>query len=101
SDAAAKGAAKKAKASNGAATKRRDDKAAEKAVRKAARLEQRIEKAEGDLKAVEEELADPAAWSSPGRTERATTKHEAAKAALEELLAQWESAQGAAETAAT
>jgi ATP-binding cassette, subfamily F, member 3 len=101
SDAAAKGAAKKAKAANGngAQAKRREDKAAEKAVRKAARLEQRIEKAEAELKAVEEELADPAAWSSPSRTERATAKHEAAKAALEELLAQWETAQGAAETA--
>ncbi|HEX3736690.1 MAG TPA: ATP-binding cassette domain-containing protein, partial [Solirubrobacterales bacterium] len=102
-DAAAKGAAKKEKAanSNGAATKRRDDKAAEKAVRKAARLEQRIERAEADLKAVEEELADPAAWANPSRTDAATAKHEAAKASLEELVAQWESAQGAAETAAT
>jgi ATP-binding cassette subfamily F protein 3 len=100
-DAAAKGAAKKEKSSNGVATKRRDDKAAEKAVRKAARLEQRIERAEADLKAVEEELADPAAWANPSRTEQATEKHEAAKASLEELVAQWESAQGAAETAAT
>ena len=102
-DAAAKGAAKKAKAANGngAASKRRDDKAAEKAVRKAARLEDRIAKAEADLKAVEEELADPAAWSNPTRTERATAKHEAAKAAVEELLAEWETAQGAAEAAAT
>jgi ATP-binding cassette subfamily F protein 3 len=100
-DAAAKGAAKKAKASNGAATKRRDDKAAEKAVRKAARLEQRIEKAEADLKAVEVELADPAAWANPSRTEQATAKHEAAKTAVEQLVAQWETAQGAAETAVT
>jgi ATP-binding cassette subfamily F protein 3 len=99
-DAAAKGVAKKEKASNGAATKRRDDKAAEKAVRKAARLEQRIEKAEADLKAVEEELADPAAWANPSRTDQATAKHEAAKAAVEELLAQWESAQGTAEATA-
>jgi ATP-binding cassette subfamily F protein 3 len=100
-DAAANKAAKKAKGSNGAAAKRRDDKAAEKAVRKAARLEQRIEKAEADLKAVEEELADPAAWANPARTEQATAKHEAAKSAVEDLVAQWEAAQGAAETAAT
>ena len=93
-NAAAKGAAKKEKAANGngAAAKRRDDKAAEKAVRKAARLEQRIERAEADLKAVEEELADPAAWANPTRTEQATAKHEAAKAAVEELLAKWETA---------
>jgi ATP-binding cassette, subfamily F, member 3 len=96
-EAAAKGVAKKEKASNGVAAKRRDDKAAEKAVRKAARLEQRIEKAEADLRSVEEELADPAAWANPSRTEQATARHEAAKAAVEELLAQWESAQGAAE----
>jgi ATP-binding cassette, subfamily F, member 3 len=102
-EAAAKGAAKKEKAANGngAAGKRRDGKAAERATRKAARLEERIAKAEADLQAVEEELADPAAWSSPTRTERATAKHEAAKAAVEELLAEWETAQGAAEAAAT
>jgi len=100
-DAAAKGAAKKEKAGSPAATKRRDDKAAEKAVRKAARLEERIAKAEAQLKTVEEELADPAAWANPSRTEQATARHEAAKATVEELLAQWETAQGAAETAAT
>jgi ATP-binding cassette subfamily F protein 3 len=101
-DAAAKGASKKEKAANGngAAAKRRDDKAAEKAVRKAARLEQRIEKAEADLKAVEEELADPAAWANPSRVEEATERHNAAKAAVEELVAQWEAAQGAAEATA-
>jgi ATP-binding cassette subfamily F protein 3 len=102
-DAAAKGAAKKEKAANGngAHAKRRDDKAAEKAVRKAARLEQRVEKAEADLKAVEEELADPAAWANPSRVEEATERHNAAKAAVEELVAQWEAAQGAAETTAS
>jgi ATP-binding cassette subfamily F protein 3 len=99
-DAAAKSSAKKEKASNGAATKRRDDKAAEKAVRKAARLEQRIERAEAELRTVEEELADPAAWANPSRTEQATAKHEAAKAAVEELLAEWETVQGAAEATA-
>jgi ATP-binding cassette, subfamily F, member 3 len=101
-DAAAKGAAKQEKAANGngAATKRRDDKAAEKAVRKAARLEQRIEKAESELKVVEEELADPGAWANPTRVEQATEKHNAAKAAVEELVAQWEAAQGAAEATA-
>ena len=47
------------------------------------------------------ELTDPAAWANPTRTEQATAKHEAAKAAVEELVARWEAAQGAAETAAT
>jgi ATP-binding cassette subfamily F protein 3 len=85
---------KKEKAAVATATKRRDGKAAEKAGRKAARLEQRIERAEADLRAVEEELADPAAWSSPSRTERATARHEAAKAAVDELMAEWETAAG-------
>jgi ATP-binding cassette, subfamily F, member 3 len=101
-DAAASNAAKKAKASNGnsAQAKRRDDKAAEKAGRKAAKLEQRVEKAEADLKAVEEELADPAAWANPTRVEEATAKHEAAKAAVEKLVSEWEAAQGAVEATA-
>ncbi len=96
---AASNAAKKAKAANGngAQAKRRDDKAAEKAGRKAARLEQRVEKAEADLKAVEEELADPAAWANPTRAEQATARHEEAKAAVEKLVAEWEAAQGAVE----
>ena len=99
SDAAASTAAKKVKAANGngAQAKRRDDKAAEKAGRKAARLEQRVEKAEADLKAVEEELADPAAWANPTRVEEATARHEAAKALVEKLVGEWEAAQGAVE----
>ena len=47
-------------------------KPAQKAARKAAKLEQRIEKAEAELRGLEDELADPEAWSSPGRVERAS-----------------------------
>ena len=72
-------------------------KPAQKAARKAARLEQRIERAEAELRAVEEELADPAAWSGPGRTERANERHTTAKRAVEELYREWEEAQAAAE----
>ncbi len=74
-------------------------KPAQQAARKAARLEARIAKAEADLAALEEELADPAAWSSPGRSERANERHAAAKAALAELYAEWEAAQASAEEA--
>jgi len=70
---------------------------AQKAARKAARLEERIEQAEGALRELEEELADPAAWSSPGRSERARERHRAAKQAVEDLYAEWEQAQAAAE----
>jgi ATP-binding cassette subfamily F protein 3 len=72
-------------------------KPAQKAARKAAKLEQRIEQAEATLHELEDELADPAAWSSPGRVERATKRHEEAKAAVEELYEEWEAAQAAAE----
>ena len=72
-------------------------KPAQQAARKAARLEERIARAETELKALEEELADPSAWSSPGRTERATERHRAAKQAVEGLYAEWEAAQAAAE----
>ncbi len=76
-------------------------KPAQKAARKAAKLEQRIEKAEAKLRELEDELADPAAWSSPGRVERGTARHEEAKAAIAELYEEWEAAQREAEGAAT
>jgi ATP-binding cassette, subfamily F, member 3 len=72
-------------------------KPAQKAARKAAKLEQLIEKAEARLHQLEDELADPEAWASPGRVERATKRHAEAKAAVEELYAEWEEAQRQAE----
>jgi ATP-binding cassette subfamily F protein 3 len=89
-------AAKPAAAGNGA--KYSSTKPAEKAARKAAKLEKRIERAEAQLREVEEELADPAAWSSPGRAERANERHRQAKQTVAELLEQWESAQATAES---
>jgi ATP-binding cassette subfamily F protein 3 len=71
-------------------------KPAQKAARKVAKLEQRIERAEAELREIEDELADPAAWSSPGRAERATARHEKAKRTIEELYGEWEAAQSAA-----
>jgi len=90
-----------AKSSAGGGRKYSATKPAQKAARKAAKLEQRIEKAEAELQALEDELADPAAWSSPGRVERATKRHAEAKTAVEELYAEWESAQAEAEGAPT
>ncbi|HET7507831.1 MAG TPA: ABC transporter C-terminal domain-containing protein, partial [Solirubrobacterales bacterium] len=72
----------------------------QKAARKAAKLEQRIERAEAKLRELEDELADPSAWSSPGRIERATKRHEEAKAEVEALYAEWEEAQAQAEATA-
>jgi ATP-binding cassette subfamily F protein 3 len=74
-------------------------KPAEKAAKKAAKLEQRIERAEAALREIEEELADPAAWSSPGRVERGEARHRATKQAVDELIAEWEQALEVAESA--
>jgi ATP-binding cassette, subfamily F, member 3 len=91
-------AAAAAKPSSGAGGKKYSaTKPAQKAARKAAKLEQRIERAEAKLRELEDELADPAAWSSPGRVERATKRHEEAKATVEELYEEWEQAQAEAE----
>jgi ATP-binding cassette, subfamily F, member 3 len=58
--------------------------------RRLAALERAIEQAEAALQAVEDELADPAAWSTPMRSEESTARHEAAKRAVDEAYAEWE-----------
>jgi len=71
------------------------------ALRRVASLEDEIEAAERELRALEDELADPTAWSSAGRSRRAGERHEAAKQAIEGLYAQLEEAEaGAAPDAA-
>jgi ATP-binding cassette subfamily F protein 3 len=62
------------------------------AVKRAAQLEREVEKAEAELRALEDELADPSAWASPTSSERATARHAAAKKAVEEAYARWENA---------
>jgi ATP-binding cassette subfamily F protein 3 len=57
-------------------------------------LEREIEAAEAALRAVEDELADPAAWSNAAKAARATERHAAAKQAVEELYARWEQVAG-------
>ncbi|MBV9417071.1 MAG: hypothetical protein JO363_18950, partial [Solirubrobacterales bacterium] len=54
------------------------------------RLEREIDEAEATLKALEDELADPTAWSTPQRTATATARHEEAKRAVDELYQRWE-----------
>jgi ATP-binding cassette subfamily F protein 3 len=63
-------------------------------VKQQAKLEQQIERAEASLRAVEQQLADPSAWSTPARTADSTSRHEAAKRAVEELYAQYEQVAG-------
>ena len=58
------------------------------------KLEAQIEKAEAALAAIEDELAGPDAWSTPQRSAESSAKHEAAKAAVEELYARYEQVAG-------
>ena len=64
------------------------------AIREAQKLEREIEAAETALQALEEELADPAAWADTDRAADATARHDAAKRAVEELYARYERVAG-------
>jgi ATP-binding cassette subfamily F protein 3 len=57
-------------------------------------LEQQIEAAEAALAAIEDELADPAAWSDSAKSASSTARHQAAKRAVEELYERWERSAG-------
>jgi ATP-binding cassette subfamily F protein 3 len=72
---------------------------AQRAARKAGRLAEKIEAAEAELRRLEEELSDPAAWSTPAKSEQASERHEAAKRRLAELYEQWEAAEQAVSAA--
>ncbi len=56
----------------------------------AEKIEKQIEEAEAALQAVEGELADPAAWSTPQRSAESSARHEAAKRAVDELYERYE-----------
>ncbi|HEY1713918.1 MAG TPA: ABC-F family ATP-binding cassette domain-containing protein [Solirubrobacteraceae bacterium] len=62
--------------------------------RGAARLEAEIETAEAALRAVEDELADPAAWATPEASARSSARHEEAKRKVAELYERWEAVAG-------
>jgi ATP-binding cassette subfamily F protein 3 len=57
------------------------------AQRKQAELEQAVEQAEAELAAVEDELADPAAWATKYESAKSTARHTAAKRAVEAAYA--------------
>jgi ATP-binding cassette subfamily F protein 3 len=98
-EAAAAAAATKRRSSKGG-KRQRPAAVAQRAARRASRLAEQVEDAEAVLSAVEEELADPAAWSTPEKYERATARHEEAKRRLAELYAEWEEAEAAVSSAA-
>ena len=58
---------------------------------RAARVESQIEAAEAALAALEDELADPAAWADPAKAEAAARHHAEARRAVEDLYAELES----------
>ncbi len=57
-------------------------------------LEKEIEAAEAALHTIEDELADPGAWSTPEKAAASTARHEDAKRAIDDLYARWEAANG-------
>jgi ATP-binding cassette subfamily F protein 3 len=62
--------------------------------RRAGELEKAIETAEAELRALEKELADPAAWNDPRSAAKSTARHNQAKKTLEALYAEWETVAG-------
>ena len=98
-EAEAKVAVAVAKRSNKGAKRSRDGRSAKTAARKASRLAERIETAEAELRDLEEELADPSAWSTPDKAAAASERHEASKLRLAELYEQWEVAEKAVSSA--
>jgi len=92
--AADKAGARRAKAKPAAGNGHAKPARSKNAVREAQRLEREIEAAEAALQALEEELADPAAWSDADRASDATERHAAAKRAVEELYARYERVAG-------
>jgi ATP-binding cassette, subfamily F, member 3 len=75
---------------SGAAKKRNPPKPG----RGAASLEAEIEAAEAALRAIEDELADPAAWATAAAAARSSDRHEAAKLKVAELYERWEAVAG-------
>ncbi len=57
-------------------------------------LEREIEVAEAELRALEDELADPAAWAGGEASNRSAARHKAAKLVVEELYERWEAVAG-------
>jgi ATP-binding cassette, subfamily F, member 3 len=58
--------------------------------KRAKQIEQEIERAEAELRALEDELADPNLWADERKARRSTKRHAEAKQALEALYAEWE-----------
>ena len=80
-----------ARSGNGAARRSRAG-PSKNQLRRIADLERDVERAEKELAAIEDELADPSQWLSPTSRERSTERHAEAKRAVEKAYAAWEEA---------
>ncbi len=89
--AAAKPAAKRAAGGkNERSRKRSGAEPAAAGARHAPKLERQIEEAEAALRALEDELAMPSAWTTPERSAESSARHEAAKRRVDELYERYE-----------
>ncbi|MDQ6836598.1 MAG: ATP-binding cassette domain-containing protein [Actinomycetota bacterium] len=59
-------------------------------------LEEQIEAAEAALRVIEDELGDPAAWTTPEASARSSDRHEQARRVVADLYARWEQMAGSA-----
>ncbi|MDX6583659.1 MAG: ATP-binding cassette, subfamily er 3 [Solirubrobacterales bacterium] len=57
-----------------------------------AKLEREVERAEAEVRRLEDELADPSHWADPKRAAKSSERHERARERLAELMARWEKA---------
>jgi ATP-binding cassette subfamily F protein 3 len=89
-----------AKRSSKGGKRQRPELVAQRAARRASRLAEKVEAAEAELRQVEDELADPATWSTAEKAERANERHEAARRKVAELYEEWEEAERAVSAAA-
>jgi len=64
-------------------------------LREQERLERDVERAEATLAALEDEVADPAAWATKYESAKSTARHTAAKRAVEEAYAALEAFEAA------
>jgi len=82
--------AKRAKPAKRTPVKPAEPKPSNNQLRQAKKIEAEIEAAETELRKLEEELADPAAWNDPRTAAKSSKRHEQAKRALQALYAEWE-----------
>ncbi len=76
--------------SAGAATPAAESPGSKNQQRQARRLEAEIERAETELAAIEQALADPQAWNDPRSAQKSTRRHAEAKTRIEALYAELE-----------